>query len=264
MFLIITSLSTLSGLLTVALGFQVTGDPAAPRREESRRTLQTHLAKYDFAAPGELLDLKFKPLGRSYPSCDFFVLRFRRYPVEDVPPKPLKTSNVFAVCGKSVTLISDEQQLEKFFKANPPKINGEPSLADATKSWLYVMRELQKDGFYQFQRPVVSVKSNVSEGVVEVIGKRGDQGKLTVQMKLVGGKLNVVRSSADIQQGIRPRCQATRLLDKDPVVREIMRRDILVMGRACKAYLDEVRADASPELREAIDDAWQQIVAEGR
>ena len=55
-----------------------------------------------------------------------------------------------------------------------------------------------------------------------------------------------------------------RLLDEDPVIREIMGRDILVMGRACKSYLDEVRANASPELQRAIDEVWQQILDESR
>jgi hypothetical protein len=43
-----------------------------------------------------------------------------------------------------------------------------------------------------------------------------------------------------------------------------MRRDILVMGRACKPYLDDVRANAEPQLRRAIDSIWRQIVDEER
>ncbi len=253
-----------SAVVTLALTFQVADNQGDRRREDARRVLQTHLTKYESAAPGELRDLKFKPLGRSYPRCEFFTLRFPRYPVEVAPPEPLKSSNVFAVCGDQVTLINDEQQLEKFFTTYPPVLAGDQALADATRSWLYVVRELQKDGFFEFARPSVTLSDDSSEGVVEVVEKRGDQGKLTVHMELVDGKLKIVRSVADVQQGIRPRCQARRLLDNDPAVREIMKRDILVMGSACKPYLDEVRADASPELRQAIDEVWRQIVDEGR
>jgi hypothetical protein len=67
-----------------------------------------------------------------------------------------------------------------------------------------------------------------------------------------------------IHAGVRPICQATKLLDPDPIVRRMAERDILVMGRAAKAYLDEQRARATPALRQAIDRMWKRIVAESR
>jgi hypothetical protein len=39
---------------------------------------------------------------------------------------------------------------------------------------------------------------------------------------------------------------------------------ILVMGRAAGEYVDEQRARATPELRQAIDRLWRRILAEDR
>ena len=41
-------------------------------------------------------------------------------------------------------------------------------------------------------------------------------------------------------------------------------QDLLVMGRAAKPYLDQVRAAARPKLQQAIDRIWQRILNEGR
>jgi len=65
-------------------------------------------------------------------------------------------------------------------------------------------------------------------------------------------------------RGVRPICQATKLLDCDPLVGRMAEQDILVMGSLAKEYLDEQRAKAKPELRQAIDLIWQRIVKEGR
>ena len=41
-------------------------------------------------------------------------------------------------------------------------------------------------------------------------------------------------------------------------------QDLLVMGRAAKPYLDQVRARVRPKLQQEIDRIWQRIVSEGR
>jgi hypothetical protein len=56
-----------------------------------------------------------------------------------------------------------------------------------------------------------------------------------------------------LHPGVRPICQATKLLDRDPIVRRMAEQDLLVMGRAAKPSLDQIRATARPKLREAID-----------
>ena len=78
------------------------------------------------------------------------------------------------------------------------------------------------------------------------------------------GKLAQASETATIKRGVRPICQATKLLDPDPIVRGMAEQDILVMGRAAKEYLHEQRAMAGLELRDVIDRIWQRILAEGR
>jgi hypothetical protein len=74
---------------------------------------------------------------------------------------------------------------------------------------------------------------------------------------------NILEKSA-VRPGIRPVCQATKLLDHDPIVRRMAEQDLLVMGRAAKPYLDQIRATATPKLQQAIDRVWQRILNEGR
>ena len=63
---------------------------------------------------------------------------------------------------------------------------------------------------------------------------------------------------------MRPICQATKLLDPDPVVRRMAEDAILLMGKPAKEYLDGQRARATPALREAMDRIWQRILIEDR
>ena len=78
-----------------------------------------------------------------------------------------------------------------------------------------------------------------------------------------GSFVNVLEKSA-LRPGIRPICQATKLLDRDPIVRRMAEQDLLVMGRAAKPYLDQIRVTAQPKLQQAIDRIWQRILNEGR
>jgi hypothetical protein len=78
-----------------------------------------------------------------------------------------------------------------------------------------------------------------------------------------GGLVRIYEKAA-LQPGVRPICQATKLLDRDPIVRRMAEQDLLVMGRAVKPYLDQVRATAGPELQQAIDRVWQRILRDGR
>jgi hypothetical protein len=77
------------------------------------------------------------------------------------------------------------------------------------------------------------------------------------------GKLAKVNEKAAIRPGPRPICQATKLLDADPIVRRIAEQDLLIMGLSSRDYLMERRERASPELREAIDRVWLQIQKNG-
>ena len=76
------------------------------------------------------------------------------------------------------------------------------------------------------------------------------------------GKLLQVSQTAKIKEGPRPICQATKLLDADPLVRRICERDLLFMGRPALDYLREQRDLAGPELRRAIDRVIARILRE--
>ena len=243
---------------------ELNADEVEPRRTKAKEAVEARLAKVPGADNGELLDVSNQSLSRSFKDCEFFVLRFRQYPVTVVPPEPFQQNNVFVVAGGEVIGISNEKELVKFFREHLNETADDEARSQATVSWLAVAQELHQDGFFKFKPPVVQVGASVSEGVIEVVPERGDKGKLTVEMEFGDGNVRSIQTGGKLIPGIRPRCQATRLLDKDPVVREVMRRDILVMGRACRSYLTEARDQASPELKLAIDQIWQQILDEGR
>src|SRR5207245_3922291 len=93
----------------------------------------------------------------------------------------------------------------------------------------------------------------------------GGRGEIDVAMKFdAAGKLLDVAETGKVIPGVRPICQATKLLDRDPIVRKMAEQDLLVMGRAAEPYLDQVRAAARPKLQQAIDRIWQRILNEGR
>ena len=79
-----------------------------------------------------------------------------------------------------------------------------------------------------------------------------------------GGGLVRTTWEKHLKPGPRPIGQASKLLDADPVVRRMAERDLLIMGRAAKPYLDDERAKAAPELQAAIDRIWECILKEER
>lgn len=73
-----------------------------------------------------------------------------------------------------------------------------------------------------------------------------------------------VSETANLKRGVRPICQATKLLDADLVVRRMAEQDLFVMGKAAGDYLAGQRAKADRKLQKAIDRIWQRILAEDR
>ena len=120
-----------------------------------------------------------------------------------------------------------------------------PEVIDATTK-----AEKEKGGF------VASGKMVVMQG-----GNGAIDAKLTFDPD---GALTKVEEVSKIRAGPRPICQATKLLDSDPIVRRMAEQDLLIMGRAARAYLDEQRGKASPELRRAIDRIWQRILEQDK
>jgi len=235
--------------------------------------LTKKLAEYKGAERGQIISLKEDSLTREFPGYSFYVLRFRKYPVARLPPEPLKISNLFVVKPDgSLEHIVEPEILKKLFRISLVPITTQARAKDAAKAWLQLAQEFYQDGFFHFSIPEDFIRvTPMDSGGLEVFAKAivnqqgGNAGEIAASLTFnPAGLLTNVSESVQIHRGMRPICQATKLLDHDPVVRGMAEQDILVMGKAAKGYLDEQRVKASPELQQAIDEIWQRIVAEGR
>jgi len=126
-----------------------------------------------------------------------------------------------------------------------------------------------QDGFYKFDVSKEVSMSGKNGQVLSVEGRavvtQGGRGDIKATMTFGnGGKVDKVAEVRKVIQGPRPICQATKLLDPDPIVRRMAERDLLFMGLPARDYLMEQRATAGPELRRAIDSLWQRILEQER
>ena len=260
-----TFLMTLVGVLGPAW-------QASARADGSKALVQDYLE--DRGATGYTITaVTADYLADSFPGTDFFAVIFRPYPVAVRPPRGLSASNVFLVQKQKVTpqkvtpLVSPADLEAFFFDALAP-VDDEDAAADAGLSWLRLTEVFSQDGFYTFSAPEVNVMATpngefIVTGSVTVTA--GGRGSIAVELDFDSlGLLDDVSETRDVRPGVRPICQATKLLDADPLVRRMAEQDILVMGRPAKGYLDEQRAKAKPELKAAIDRIWKRIVDEGR
>jgi hypothetical protein len=236
------------------------------RKPEDRIKEQFPVLRNQSAAP--LIPIVDETLSRVFSEQRFFVALFRQFPVARLAPEPLKTHNLFVVTkdGK-VRHLTNTKGLEDFFRASLPLVRDEESAKDATEAWLRLSEEFKQDGFFKFSIPknsLVVAKSNGGwKGSGKIIVTQGGKGEMDARLTFgTDGKLAKVEETNKIKPGVRPICQATKLLDSDSIVRRMAEQDILVMGRAAKEYLDEQRAKASPALKQAIDRLWQRIVQE--
>jgi hypothetical protein len=215
-----------------------------------------------------LVSITDEMLSGAFPQHKFFALIFRQYPVARIPPEPLRSQNLFAVHkdGK-VQHLKDAKGLEEFFRNRLGPVSDEKSAKDDVEAWLRLTEEFKQDGFFKFSIPKDSLAAEKSKDGWNASGKvivtQGGKGEIRAALTFTeAGKLAKIEENNNIKAGIRPICQATKLLDSDLVVRQMAEKDLLVMGQAAKEYLDEQRAKASPELQKAIDRLWQRIVKE--
>jgi hypothetical protein len=208
-------------------------------------------------------------VGRAFPGFIFFGVIFRQYPVavQCPPAKDLKCANLFFVEDSQVDFVSTIEDLKFFFAANLAPAPTQDAATDVASTWLRFSEELKQDLFYTFSPPDISYTPRDDLPVVRAHASvaAGGDGNIDVLMTLglAGSLVNILEKSA-LRPGVRPICQATKLLDRDPIVRRMAEQDLLVMGRAAKPYLDQVRATARPKLQQAIDRIWQRILTEGR
>jgi hypothetical protein len=247
-------------LIPVVLGLFLAGTVFAAD-DKAQKLVEEYLAKLKAPNPA-VKPITDDAVTGSLPDVSCFAVMFRQYPVAIAPPEPLRSSNVLAVKDGKVEPITDTAALEKFLKANLKPVKDEAGAKAAAVAWLRLALELQQDGFFGFSAPDVSAeKDKTATGKVKV--EKGGMGEITAALTFEDGKLAKVEAKSSVKAGVRPICQATKLLDADPIVRKMAEKDILVMGQACKDYLDEQRAKASPELRKEIDRVWRRILDEG-
>jgi hypothetical protein len=213
---------------------------------------------------------------RAFPNFSFFGVIFRQYPIAVQCPQAsdLKCANLFFVRkaqafgqNSQVDFVSTVEDLKFFFASN---LNPAPTLdtaTDAASSWLRFSAELKQDLFYTFSPADVSYMPRGDLTLVRAHASvaAGGDGNIDVVMTLgaAGSLVNILEKGA-VRPGVRPICQATKLLDPDPIVRRMAEQDLLVMGRSSKPYLDQIRATATTQLKQAIDRIWQRILNEGR
>jgi hypothetical protein len=208
-------------------------------------------------------------VGRTFPNYSFFGVIFRQYPIAvQCPPAPdLKCANLFFVRNSQVDFVSATEDLKFFFASNLNPAPTQDTATDAASCWLRFSEELKQDLFYTFSPPDVSYTARADLIVLRAHASvaAGGDGNIDAVMTLgsAGSLVNILEKSA-VRLGIRPVCQATKLLDRDPIVRRMAEQDLLVMGRAAKPYLDQIRATAAPGLQQAIDRLWRRILNEGR
>jgi hypothetical protein len=229
------------------------------------------LAKHNAEDGAVVAGVQEPALERNFPTYLFVSVVYRQYPVGRIPPEPLKVHNIFIVGpDDKLQQITDVKGLTRFFQDALRPLKDDADFKDAARGWLALGVNYHQDGFFRFSIPkdaAVVVREGKGHKVTakaEVAKQGGNSGGVKVAMTFGGdGQLRTVVHDANLRAGIRPICQATKLLDADPIVRAMAEKDILVMGRAARAYLHEQRKKAAPALQRAIDRVWKRIVDEG-
>jgi hypothetical protein len=248
---------------------------AAPTAEEIAKGLKAVQDKITELKGGGLMPTRHiaeEAVIKAFPNHLFFAAHLRKYPVGAVPPEgsKIKDQNLFIV-GKDgkVLHLTGPKELEKFFKETLPPTKDDAGLKITAHAWLALTPEFFQDGFYKFRTIEAATKivpdKNGKKVSGQVVVMQGGNGEINSTLVFDGdGKLTSVAEIAKVREGVRPECQATKLLDPDPVVRKIAEQNLLIMGRAAHDYLMEQRAKAGPELQQAIDRLWQRIVEHDR
>lgn len=202
------------------------------------------------------------------PDHQMVIVRFRIYPVARIMPEGLGASNIFAVSkDDKIEHIKDVKVLEKFIRTHQKAAKTEADAKGILGAWMTLTQEFHQDGMFKFE--VLEKQFGVAQDTGlnargRLIVMQGGNGDLIAELEYdKDGKLAKVAEKSTIRPGPRPICQATKLLDADPVVRRIAEQDLLIMGVSAREYLMEQRGRATPELREAIDRVWRQIQVNG-
>ncbi len=224
---------------------------------------------------GKLTYLDQAALKETFPGEVFYVLRFPQWPLPLDPPPPLASNNIFVISatqkkGGAAPLTTGEQ-LKTLMTTSNLRGQSEQDKKRILEAGLLLAQELAQDGMYQFKLNGQSLKvskdgkGSLAQGQIDVIPQGGNSGNLTATARFnENGTLTDFSSRQNLQEGMRPICQSTKLLDPDPIVRKMAEKDLLIMGRRAEEYLMWQKEQVSPELKEAIDKIWARIQAENR
>ena len=255
-------------LFELACGIAILCACPAPAAEGDQQLVEQYLESRA-ASHAAVRPVTDESIARVFPDYTFFGVIFRRFPIAVQCPETgdLKCANLFFVKQGQVDFVNTTADLEFFFKTEAKLAATEQSAGDLAAAWLRFSQELKQDLFYSFAAPQITYSPQ--QDMVRVRAQSnvaaGGEGKIEVLITLgTAGSLLSIQERGALRQGIRPVCQATKLLDPDALVRKIVEQDLLVMGRAAKPYLDHIRSSASPDLTKAIDRIWLRIRVEGR
>lgn len=236
--------------------------------EKAEAAVKKHLEDTG-AKDGKLVRLSDDAVENALAGFAVYSVTFRQFPVARATPKGYNAANVIAVNKDNKPgVINTQKDLQKFFQTNLAAATSEAKLKDAVRAYLLVAKELRQDGFFTFELENDSTKVEGKDEKTargKVVVAKGGNGTLEAKLSFdKSGKLVSIDETDKIRAGVRPICQATKLLDKDPIVRAMAEQALLVMGRAAKDYLDEQKAKAGDELKREIDRVWKKIVEEDK
>lgn len=241
------------------------GTPAYAIREFEEKTQKEFFQNRQ----GILSELKDVEFAQAFDKrVSLLCLRYPIWPIAMNINPPLQSNNIFVLDAnnKIIALIGDTDNLRKFCSQNMLPVKTEQQARTALVAYLRLQQELAQDGMFQFSIKKESLKFSRTGDQILIAGRSivapnsGNEGYLESQLVFAAnGKLKSAESTNKLQEGMRPICQSTKLLDPDPIVRKMAEQDILLMGPACKFYLDDMHSRANPETRKAIENIWKRI-----
>jgi hypothetical protein len=241
--------------------------PSPEQIAQGQEKVKKHLDGLKGGSPAVVAPISDAAVVRALPDHLIYSVLYRRFPLAQAPAEGLSASNVFAVGSDgTVEPLKDTAALGAFLVKNL-KAGTDDQAKDAARAAVRLIAELYQDGFYTFALQDDSTKVTTADGVRTATARsvvmKGGNGEFTVTVKARadGSIAEVSQSISDLKPGPRPKCQATLLLHPDPLVRRICEDDLLIMGRAARAYLMEQRAKAAPDLQAEIDRVWRRIEA---
>lgn len=241
------------------------------KSDAKRRSSMEKYVKEKGYDRAELLPVSDEAVQKEFAEVMFYALRFRQFPIAYEVPAGMKPANLYAVeADGTVVHLAGSDDLAKFFQKHAAAVKDTDAAKATARAFVRLAEEWRQDGFFQFTVPDQTVTAEAVDKGFRATAKAvasggGNRGEVTATLSFDGdGKLASAKDEGEMHEGVRPICQATKLLDPDPIVRGMARQCVLVMGlRACE-YLTEQRAKASPELQKEIDKVWAEIVAERR